>query len=199
MGRALLAAAVLLLVVSNAPAQERTLLNTEDIESGAFGGPQVCWTTFNGESGMLVGGTGAWVLNREVYLGGGGYKLTTNHDGLPVGVADKSSRLHLGYGGVVAGVIVRNDNLIHITAEVMLGGGSIVRSTNVSGNKWEDHGEEGFWQVQPMVHAEMNVTTWVRAALSVGFRLVRDFNSFGLTAGGASGPVVGVTLRFGSW
>lgn len=204
----LIAAVALLLFAATSHAQVQTLFNDKEIHSGGFGGPQVMYTTFNGEEGMLVGGQGAWVINETFYLGGGGFGLTTHHDGMRDANYQQTPQLLMGYGGPMVGIILRNDDLIHLTADVMLGGGAVTNTVELRpgdpGFELDDDGYKtlrtaGFWHVQPMAHLELNVTDWMRVAVSGGYRLVRDFDSFGVTAEDASGPVAGVTFRFGSW
>jgi len=194
----LLFGAMMFLLSSPAFGQTRTLLNTDELHSGLFGGPQVYWTTFNGESGLLVGGSGAWVINRTFYLGGGGFGLTSRHEGPALEGYDSAPRLGLEYGGLLFGFILKNDDLLHLTADLMIGGGTVSNQVEVNG-EWERHGAEGFWHVQPLVHAEVNVTEWLRIALSGGVRYVGDLNSFGVDGGDASGPVMGLTFRIGAW
>lgn len=204
----LIAAAALLLFAVAGHAQERTLINVSEIKSGGFGGPQIMYTTFNGEDGLLLGGQGAWVLNESVYLGGGGYGLTTHHDGVRNVNYSQTPQLVMGYGGVLFGVILQNDELLHLTADVMIGGGAVSNVVELRagdpGFELDDDGYKrlrtsGFWHVQPMAHLELNLTDWMRVAVSGGYRLVRDFDAFGVSAEDASGPVAGLTIRFGSW
>jgi hypothetical protein len=74
-----------------------------------------------------------------------------------------------------------------------------MRNTDQRYEDWRAYDTDSFWFVQPMVHLELNVTNWMRVAASVGYRSVRDFNSFGMNADDISGKMAGVTFRFGSW
>ncbi len=70
----------LLFVILTLPAfsQEQTLIGDGDIESGGFGGPAVKVTSINGETAVLIGGCGGWIINHTFVLGGAGYGLVTN-------------------------------------------------------------------------------------------------------------------------
>ncbi|MFH0883631.1 MAG: hypothetical protein V2A56_11640 [bacterium] len=195
-------AAGCLAVAVTAQAGEQTLLKSGEFSSGGFGGPEVLWTTFNGEDALIVGGTGAWVINRTLYIGGGGYGLASNHDGPLIEGYDGTPKLQMGYGGAMLGLIVRNDDLVYIVGDVMIGGGTVANSTHPGDSdhdNWTNEDTESFWFVQPMLRAELNVTRWMRVSASVGYRSVRDFSGFGITAEDASGTMAGVTFRFGSW
>lgn len=200
--RKIFIAVVGVLIAAAAAQAEQTLLQSGEFTSGGFGGPEVYWTTFNGEDAMMVGGSGAWVINRTLYLGGGGYGLASNHDGPPIVDYIGTPRLQMGYGGAMLGLILRNNDLIHITGDVMVGGGAVsntTRTNNDYNDQWHVDDSDSFWFVQPMLRMEMNVTRWMRVSASVGYRSVRDFKSFGMTADDVSGKMAGVTLRFGSW
>jgi hypothetical protein len=50
-----------------------------------------------------------------------------------------------------------------------------------------------------MAHAELNLTTWMRADLGAGYRFVSGISINGLSNSDVAGPVAGLTLRFGSF
>ncbi len=196
----IVAAAVL--AIAAAAQAEQTLLQSGEFSSGGFGGPELLWTTFNGEDALIVGGTGAWVINRTLYLGGGGYGLASNHDGPPIEGYVGTPRLQMGYGGGMVGLIFRNDDLFHFTGDVMVGGGSIANTIQRGDDHqglWPGTDNDSFWFVQPMVRIELNVTRWMRVSASFGYRTVYDFKSFGMAADDVSGEMAGVTFRFGTW
>jgi len=198
----LFAAIALSLVLFSAPAEarERTLLGSTHYSSGGFGGVQVLSTQFNGEDAVLVGGSGAWVINEKFYIGGGGYGVGTHHDGPMIEGYEDTPRLEMGYGGAMVGLILRNDDMIHLAGDVMIGGGSVMNMVETGYNdSWTEHEAEAFWFIQPMAHLEMNVTHWMRASFSYGYRSARDFNAFGMDENDLSGHVIGATIRFGGW
>jgi hypothetical protein len=193
-----------LFMIACAYAEERTLFNSEGMSHGGFGGPQVLWTEFNGEDGLLVGGHGAWVVNKTFYLGGAGYGLVSEHAGPEVPNYTETPELRMGYGGMLIGFILSNDRVVHTTADVLIGGGGI--NNNIGEEKEFYHdpnvyrsSTDAFWMVQPMAHIEVNITDWMRLDISGGYRYVENIDSFGLKNDDVSGPVAGLTLRFGSW
>ena len=54
-----------------ASAQDEQLVSGK-IESGGFGAPVWKITQINGETAMLTGGRGGWIINHTFVIGGGG-------------------------------------------------------------------------------------------------------------------------------
>ena len=55
---------IVYMVASQAFAQEQTLISGK-VESGGFGGPTLKVTKMKGESGLLIGGRGGWIINHK--------------------------------------------------------------------------------------------------------------------------------------
>ena len=60
-------------------AQTQTLISG-DIKHGGYGGPVLKVTQINGDTGLMVGGRGGWIINDTFCLGAGGYGLATIHE-----------------------------------------------------------------------------------------------------------------------
>jgi hypothetical protein len=195
----------LLLTGMAAGAKEMTLFNSNEFHLGWFGGPNVNYTRFNGQDAVLVGGQGAVMINHLIYLGGGGYGIA-NRINAPDAYLNndwRQMRYDLGYGGGLIGVVIKNDDLFHATTDVMIGGGGITWTQrdvwDEGDNSWDHQGDhhDGFFFVQPMVHAELNVTNWMRADLGAGYRFVNGITLNDLSNKDVAGPVAGLTFRFG--
>lgn len=203
MKRILITLTALFLLVSAAQAQEQTLIGG-DARLGGFGGTGTYYTDYMGEATALVGIQGALVVNRTMYIGLAGYGFGRQPDaGMEyVEGAWHGTRFEGGYGGLLLGGMIYSDRVVHGTADVLIGGGGITRVVR----DWEHHehddfyGEErtdGFFAVQPMVHAELNVVRWMRVDLGAGYRFVSDVEDFGLENEDVNGPVAGIGFRFG--
>lgn len=198
-------------LTSFAFAQEETLFGDRNVRFGGFGSPMVYYTSFNGESSALVGGQGALVINKAVYLGLGGFGFATHPD---AGLATMDGALRDtdfegGYGGALIGTILRSDDLIHSTADVLIGGGAVNRVRDEAfrhhdeDSDWNSHRDrwevqtDGYFVVQPMAHVEVNLLRWMRMDLGAGYRLVSGVSRFGLSNSDVSGVVAGGGFRFG--
>jgi hypothetical protein len=187
-----------------ANAAERTLIDGS-FQFGGFGAPAVMYSRFNGVDGVLVGGQGAFVVNHLLYLGGAGYGFATRvpaPDALTVGNG-QNMRYDFGYGGALVGVVFKSDYMLHLTADALIGGGAITWTDNAvwedEENDWNRNHRDAFFFVQPMVHAELNLTTWLRADLGAGYRFVNGVTINDLSNNDAAGPVAGLSLRFGTF
>lgn len=211
MKRTLLVLTALFLLAFSANAQnsptEQTLLGS-DISIGAFAGPGVYYTDYMGEATALMGGQVAVNVNRTYYFGLSGYAFGRHPDAGPVMVDNnlRQSRFEGAYGGVMLGGMLYQDQLIHGSADVMIGGGAISRVLNHPGlHEWGDgdqgyeYDNDGFFVVQPMAHAELNMVRWMKVDLGAGYRFVSGIDQFGLENSDVSGPVAGLGLRFGKF
>lgn len=189
-----------------ASAQEQTLFSNKVRVTG-FGGPSVYFTSFKGEPHVLVGGSGAVLLNSTYYLGFAGYGLASEPDAgmQPIDGSLRDATYEAGFCGVMLGRICHSNNLFHTFADVTIGGGStnLVRddrkySHDDEHEDWGNHGDDdAFFMVQPMAHAEVNLFRWMRVDAGAGYRFVSGIEKFGLDNGDLAGPVAGLGFRFG--
>ena len=175
-------------------AQEATLINGE-IESGGFGGPVLKVTTINGESSVMVGGRGGWIINHSFVLGGGGYGLVTD---VKAKVSDSIHQyIEMGYGGLELEYIASSNDLLHLSIGMLVGGGGI-------GYKYEDnnsfnssHNKNAFFVLEPNINANLNVTHFFRIAAGVSYRYVSGLKSAVSTNADLSGASANLTFKFG--
>jgi len=181
-------------IVVPALAQEQTLISG-DIESGGFGGPVLKVTAVNGETAVMVGGRGGWIINHMFVLGGAGYGLVTNVK------ADITDSVHqyidFGYGGLDLEYIASSDNLLHLSLELLIGGGGAGYKNENSDSFNSRHEMNGFFVLEPSVHTNLNVTHYFRIAAGVSYRYVTGLQSAAATNADLSGPSAALTLKFG--
>ena len=96
--------------------------------------------------------------------------------------------------------------MIHTSADVLIGGGSISRVRDDREYRHHDSedwdrstDDDGFFMVQPMAHLEVNTFRWMRVDAGAGYRFVDGVSRFGLDNSDASGPVAGLNFRFGKF
>lgn len=183
-------------------AQEETLV-AGDLESGGFGGPVIKVGSFNGKTGILVGGRGGWIINHTFIIGLGGYGLTNrvlaNSTG-PLG----ERYMNLGYGGLELEYIPESNKLVHLSFMALIGAGGVTYRNN----DWEDwhwpdddsrYRADAFFIAEPQVNATLNITSWFRMSGGVSYRFVEGLESNISTNKDLSGLSGGLTFRFGKF
>lgn len=179
----------LLLGTFSLTAQEETLVkNVETL--GIFGGPMIEFGQINGEFGAYVGGGGALMIN-NFFLGG--YGLGTDYP--QIQFAGQDYRLRFKHGGFWLGYTSDLRRLVHWYGSARLGWG-----------KAEIRGEgparasDPVYVVTPELGFEINLTGFMRMALSGGYRMttgVSQLNNFNNSD--FSSPIGTITFRFGGF
>ncbi len=185
----------IMLLSSAGLAQEQTLLSGI-YDHGGFGGPTFQLTQFDGQTGVMIGGHGGWIINHTVYLGGGGMGLVND---IEIELAPDSLRyLDFGYGGLELGFVLASDRLIHFTFSSLIGGGGVQYRSSYENSNYDFQAEgDPFFMVEPAVHVVLNVTRHFRIGLGGGYRLIRGVDLAGLSDDFLSGPNASLTLNFG--
>jgi hypothetical protein len=186
--------AALLIIAFPLFAQEETLIKGR-IESGGFGGPVVKFGMINGETGILVGGRGGWIINHTFIVGGGGYGLANNVRAKTLG-PNGERYINFGYGGLELEYIPQSDKLVHLSFMVLIGAGGVGWRDEESGNNSAD---DAVFVVEPAVHATLNVTEVFRISAGASLRLINGVNYSVTSNASLSGPSVFLTFRFGKF
>lgn len=181
----LLTFAFILATASPALAQERTLIGAE-FESGGFGAPVIKFSKMGGDFALFVGGRGGWIINHTFVLGAGGYGLANDID---LGTT-QTRAIELGYGGLEFEYINSSDNLIHFTFYLLVGGGGL------SGPAVD---EEAVFVFEPAVNGELNVTSYFRFNVGVGYRWVTGVDTSALGSADLSALCADLTFKFGAF
>jgi hypothetical protein len=188
--------AALALMAAPLAAQEQTLFDGS-LQSGGFGAPVLKVTRVNDQVGLMVGGSGAWIVNHSLSIGGAGYGLATDVN--TKGFGPDTARLDMGYGGAVIGYQIASDNLVHVGVQALIGAGAVDyrRSWRTDDRNYDDI--DGFFVVEPGISGELNVAKNVRVNLEGSWRFVNGVELPGVTNAGLSGPSATLTLKFGSF
>jgi hypothetical protein len=177
---------------------------------GGYGAPETKFTSVMESPALLVGVQGGWIVNHRFILGLGGYGLATRHD-VPeaMRVGGAPSTLEMGYGGLRLGYMVAPESLVHFGFGMLLGGGGVVAVSREPATTVAPNGEttteqrrsnvEPFFAFEPELVGEVNVTQFMRIAVSGSYRIVNGLDSRGLDNASLSRPALGLALRFGAF
>jgi hypothetical protein len=193
-------ALILLIVVALAGpvlAQDETLFSG-DLESGGYGGPLVQVTQMNGETGVLVGGQGGWIINHQLVLGGKGYGLANS-----IGVEGADDlKLEFGAGGFMLEYMMNPSKLVHFSIHSMFGAGAVRYVERDYDRDYDydvDTSEDTFFIAEPGFNLVLNVTDYMRVGGGATYRYINGVNYETLTNSDLSGVSGQVFIKFGSF
>jgi hypothetical protein len=196
--RTIAAVTLLFLVTYPAIGQEEETLIEGTIESGGFGGPVVKIGNLNGETGVLVGGRGGWIINHSFILGGGGYGLATNVRAKTLG-PNGERYLTFGYGGLELEYVPESNKLTHISIMTLIGAGGLGWRDHDVFISGRDENVDAFFVLEPAVNVTLNITTFFRISAGGSYRYITGLTSEASTNANLSGPLAVLTFRFGKF
>jgi hypothetical protein len=151
------------------------------LSHSGYGGPHMKFSRIAGSDAVLVGGRGAWLVG-NFGLGGAGYGVV--NEVAVEGLGDVA----LGYGGPFIEAIVSPDSLVNLSAALMLGFGGVTYGEGAS-RQWQS-----LVILEPDVHAQLNINTFMQLAAGVSYRWAASGNTDELSVNNAA---VSVLLKFG--
>lgn len=190
----LLFVALSLFFLTPAYGQQQTLLSGK-IDHGGYGGPVLKGIQIGDKPGLMVGGRGGWIIDHTFIVGGGGYGLVTEVD------APGDSLLNLGYGGLSVDLVLRSDELIHLTVGSMFGAGGIgLRSRDgMDMNDEFQNDQNEFFVMEPEVNVELNVASFFRLCGGVSYQYFDGIDAFGFTDEHFNGLAANLMFKFGTF
>lgn len=193
---------ILSIAVAPVMAEEQTLIHGK-VMHGGFGGPVMKVTQFCGDTGIMIGGRGAWVINHALAIGGGGYGLVSDIKA-PEDISKEAKEnlvLEVGYGGPILEFIILSDKLVHLSVNTLIGGGGV--SYLEENWRWDDryyydvYETDSFFVLEPSIDLELNIAKFFRVGMGISYRYVNDVELEGLKDSDISGLSGTFTFKFG--
>ncbi|NMO16195.1 hypothetical protein HPC49_34680 [Pyxidicoccus fallax] len=176
--------------------EQRTLLDGER-EYGGYGGPSATYSRMLGKNVLLVGGRGAWLIDRRFAVGAAVNGLIPTRAAFPVGTNERYD-LRLGYGGLWLEYVFTPHRVLHSTVGVLLGGGWLNRRSGRFAGE-ETLGVDALFVTEPSVMTEVNVTGFFRIGAGVSYRYMGGVDLEGLESSDLSAFAGTLYLKFGSF
>ena len=182
-------------VASPLAAQEPETLVRGRVTSGGFGGPAVRVTQLIGQTGIMMGGRGGWIINHRFVVGGGGYGVIGSGIDVPyTPTSGGRAYLTFGYGGLELQYFERPMKLVHLTFATLVGvGGAEYRQ----GSGGQLTGSSTLLVVEPAAGVALNVTTKLRVNVGASYRYVSGVGLPGLVDRDLRGASASLGLDFG--
>jgi len=181
--------------VSMLAAQGKTLISG-DLESGGYGGVHLRLSQLNGEIAILTGWRGAWIVNKTFCVGWSSMEQISDDNIAPVLLDGRQGYLDMEYRGLLLGVMIGSDRLVHFGMDAVIGWGGVHYRLKENDDNYET---DQFFVLTPEINLEVNVVSWFRIAVSGGYRLITEVQMEGLTGRDLSGFTGGLTLKFGKF
>jgi hypothetical protein len=179
--------------LASAEGTEETLLASDQIRSGGFGGPVVKFGPVNDQSAVLVGGRGGWLINSIISIGGGAYGLSNR----VTADSPDSVRLQLGYGGLVLERVFMPLRMMHGSLSLLVGAGTVDMHESMHR---DDRAEtENFFVLEPEASLEINVGRFFRFCPGMSYRWLAGDSRYLDSDWDISGWTGNLTFKFGKF
>lgn len=157
------------------------------------------------ETVVLVGGELVFTISHTINLGVAGYGMASRVD------YDEPNtffptfyplNLEMGYGGFFIEPVFFDQNLVHFTVPLLIGGGwaGISRRDNFGNGFDYDYNildDTGFFVLEPGVNMELNISRYVKFTLGGTYRMITGSDLTGVSDSDLSGFSISGGLRVG--
>lgn len=148
--------------------------------SGGYGAVSFKSSNFKGETLVMGGLRGAWVVNRTLAIGVDMYGIipTTKYSNVDESDPERKVRLLGGYGGFMLEPIFFSNEVVHITFPISAGAGWLGYEDpdrkDFFNNDDNLIDQDVFWYVEPGANLEVNIARNFRIDLGVSKRFTQD-------------------------
>ena len=175
-------------------------LSGKNYHSGGFGAISFKGTQFMGETLMMAGIRGGWIINRAVALGfeGWGFIPTvTLTDVYPL----NDVVLLGGYGGFFIEPIFFSNEIVHVTFPVSGGAGWMGYNEDFYNYDYNNVlvDDDVFWYIEPGAALEVNVSRSFRMDFGVTYRFTQDLELINTPTDAFDDWSYFLTLKFGGF
>lgn len=171
---------------------------TGNVKVSGFGGPTISVGVVDGSVAVFNGGGGGVMLNNFFF---GGYGSNMSFSTVTRTIDNEQLRLRMSHGGLWLGYDAQAHKLLHLTSSLKLGWGNLqfYRSHSNFYNDSQSVKQEQFFMLTPEVGVEVNITKFMKIALTGGYR-VGIANAITEDSGSVinlNGQYAALTFKFG--
>lgn len=172
--------------------------NLGNVKISGFGGPTVSVGVLDGTAAVFNGGGGAVMLNNFFF---GGYGSNMSVPNVTRRIEGEDLRVKMQHGGLWAGYDIQAHKLVHFTTSFKLGWGSVrfYRPGTSFSDDAQSIRSERFMMMTPEVGVEVNITKFMKVALTGGYRVgvysaITEDNGSNINL---NGQYASLTFKFG--
>jgi len=197
--------------ISEEERQVTTLFGDTEFKSSGYGGPTFKLTSINNELGVMLGGRGAWTINKVFSIGLAGYGAVSQHNVLFKNYegTDIDGFINFGYGGLYLEYIHQPYDFMHFSGNILIGGAGAYYSEERFANNDRETKKDA-WNamlaIEPTLAVEFNILRFFRISVEGSYRFLSNVAESDvykanqslkdLKLSGFSG---GITFQFGSF
>ena len=175
-------------------------LSRHSYHSGGFGSIAFKWGDFQGQTTVLAGVRGGWIINRAVAIGFEGYGIIPTAEFENILLLQDVVLLG-GYGGMFLEPILFSNQIVHVTFPVSAGAGWLGyhRDFEDNFNTIDDDliDDDIFWYLEPGVTVEVNVSRHFRIAVGASRRYTEDLELLNTPEKAFEGTNYSIALKLG--
>jgi len=175
-------------------------LSRHSYHSGGFGSIAFKWGDFQGQTTVLAGVRGGWIINRAVAIGFEGYGIIPTAEFENISIIQDVVLLG-GYGGMFLEPILFSNQIVHVTFPVSTGAGWLGyhRDFEDNLNTIEDDLIDGdiFWYLEPGVTVEVNVSRHFRISVGASKRYTEDLELLNTPEKAFEGTNYSIAIKLG--
>ncbi len=173
-------------------AERESLISSNNAAYGGFGGLVAKSAQLNGQSNILIGGKGAWLIDHSLYIGGAGYGSSRK-------ISDTQFRM--GYGGLLMGYIFQPNHMLHFNVELLAGAGGLGDEQHERKNNHDERGdvEDVFSIIEPGANLSFSITKFADISAGMSYRYVQSIDTENLTDSNLSGWSFNTSVVFGKF
>ena len=187
-------------------AEETETFLQEKLKVKGFGSPIVKLTQVHNEFDLMIGARGAVLLNRAFAIGIGGYSLASS-----IHVSETKSNFEMEYAGLILEFVFPSDKLIHLSANTLLGWGSLNNAANRNWMSYDPYYDDrydyanynlvddSFLVIEPELNLELNMTTFFRLGLGISYRYISGVGLIPLINSDLKGLAAVFTFKVGKF
>lgn len=193
--------------------QITTLFGDTEFKSSGYGGPTFKLTSIDGDLGVMLGGRGAWTINKVFSVGIAGYGCISQHNVQFTNYEGKSidGFINFGYGGLYLEYIHQPYDFVHFAGNILVGGaGGFYSEERFRNGENTSNNNKEAWNamlvIEPTLAVEFNILRFFRISVEGSYRFTSNVAESDvykanqslkdLKLGGFSG---GITFEFGSF
>ncbi len=173
----------------------------QKIESSAFGAPVFKFTTLKGQTALLIGGRGGWMINKSIVLGGGIYGLINKvKSGNIDSQTGQNVSMGFNYGGLEFEYIFLSEASIHASLDMLFAGGGVTFVASNENTSHLNYYSQDLLVWEPEANIEFKIVNWLHLAAGISYRIISSYDGYyGISKGDLSGYNGVLTFKFGTY